>query len=75
MAESHEPSEEDWLSCGCSTTMLGWLRDTASERDLRLFMIACCRRIWPLIADERSRRAVELAELDVDGKLADRFKR
>ncbi len=64
-------TEADWLSCTQSTTMLGWLRNKASERNLRLFMIACCRRIWPHIVDERSRRAVELAELDVDGRLAD----
>jgi hypothetical protein len=50
---------------------LGWLQSTASDRNLRRFMIACCRRIWPLVVDERSRRAVESAELDVDGRLED----
>jgi len=64
-------TEAEWLSCTQSTTMLAWLRTKASERNLRLFMIACCRRIWPLIADERSQRAVELAEFDVDGRLGD----
>jgi len=64
-------TEAEWLSCTRSTTMLAWLRTKASERNLRLFMIACCRRIWPHLADERSRRAVELAELDVDGRLGD----
>jgi len=64
-------SEADWLSCTQSTQMLGWLRTKASDRNLRLFMIASCRRIWPHIVDERSRRAVELAELDVDRRLGD----
>jgi hypothetical protein len=62
-------TEADWLSCTESTTMLEWLRPHASERNLRLFTVACCRRIWPHIADERSRRAVELAEIDFDGPL------
>jgi hypothetical protein len=64
-------TEAEWLSCTQSTTMLGWLRAQASERNLRLLMAACCRRIWPHITDERSRRAVELAELDADGRLGD----
>ena len=64
-------TEADWLSCTRSYSMLGWLRAKASDRNLRLFMIACCRRIWPHIADERSRRAVEAAEVDVEGRLGD----
>jgi hypothetical protein len=64
-------TEADWQSCTRSYSMLEWLQAKASDRNFRLFMIACCRRIWPQIVDERSRRAVELAELDVDGQLGD----
>jgi hypothetical protein len=60
-------TEADWLSFTHPITMLDLLRGKASDRNLRLFAIACCRRIWPHIADERSRKAVELAMLDVDG--------
>jgi hypothetical protein len=60
-------TEAEWLSFTQPITMLDLLRGNASDRNLRLFAVACCRRIWPHIADERSRTAVELAALDVDG--------
>jgi PAS domain-containing protein len=62
-------TESEWLAHWQSTEMLGLLRDRASEKDLWRFAVACCRRIWPHLHDERSRRAVEMTKRDIDGRL------
>lgn len=64
-------TEGEWLGCTEPKNMLAFLRDNADERQLRLFAVSCCRRVWPLIADERARRAVEVAEQYADGLATD----
>jgi hypothetical protein len=61
-------TEEEWLACTDPEPMLRRVRRRASERKLRLFACACCRLVWPLLSDPRSRRAVEVAERHADGK-------
>jgi len=60
-------TEADWWACDDPIRMLGALRGRTSERTLRLFAVACCRSIWNLLDDDRSRSAVAVAEQYADG--------
>ncbi len=59
--------EAAWLSAVHPEVLL-WTREfTEEDRKRRLFECACCRRVWHLLPDERSRRAILAAEGFVEG--------
>jgi hypothetical protein len=60
-------TEAEWLACTDPQPMLDFLRDEASDRKMRLFCCACCRRVWDSLADPKSRSAVATAERFADG--------
>jgi len=59
-------TEAEWLACTKPQVMLDFLRGKATDRKLRLFACACCRRIWHLLIDDRCRIAVNKSELFAD---------
>ena len=50
-------TEAEWNRCTDSFSMLQFLtgKGKASDRKLRLFAVACGRRVWHMLKDERSR--------------------
>src|SRR5262249_52967385 len=63
-------TEEEWFACPDPQRMLPFLRVTASERKMRLFACACCRRIWDLYEADCSRSAIDAAERFADGVIS-----
>ena len=64
-------TEIEWLACTDPNRMLDFLENRASDRKLRLFAVACCRRVWHLMKDRRHRDAVEAADQLADGRLTE----
>ncbi len=62
-------NEQDWFTWWDAFDLLSWCEDEEyklSERKLRLFAVACCRTIWPLLSADLTRQAVEVAEWAAD---------
>jgi hypothetical protein len=68
MSRPRPLTETEWLSCAYPGTMLSRLR-TADARKLRLFVCACCYRLWNAL-DERGREAIRAAERWADGLIS-----
>jgi hypothetical protein len=67
--EAMAMTEDEWLACEDPFEMWTFLlRNQATDRKLRLFAVACCRRLFHLPADDRNRNAVEVAEQYADGR-------
>jgi hypothetical protein len=61
-------TEAEWLACIEPGKLLGFLVGKASDRKLRLFAVACCRRIWDLMP-KGSRKAVQAAKKYAEGTI------
>src|SRR5947209_5976328 len=64
-------TEAEWLSGADPDRMLAFLSGKVSDRKLRLLLCACCRRVWDQLPDERSQRAVQVAEWYADGQVTE----
>ncbi len=68
-------TEQEWLTFGSTekqaNDLLEFLRPDENARKTRLFKCACCRHLWRLLTDERSREGVLLAERRADGETSD----
>jgi hypothetical protein len=61
-------TEEEWLKCTDPQAILRFLRGKTSDRKLRLFAVACHKRVWHLLSDKHDcRKTIEFAERLADG--------
>jgi len=63
--------EQGWLTATDPQVMVQFLVGRTSERKLRLFAVACCRRIRHLLLDTRAQEALELTERFADRLVGD----
>jgi hypothetical protein len=63
-------SEKHWLTMTNLHVLRQYMQGQISKRKERLFAVACCRQIWHLMTDERSRDAVRAVERIADGLIS-----
>jgi hypothetical protein len=59
-------NEAEWLACTYPGTMIDFLGAKASDRKMRLWLVACCRRVWHLIPAGPCRNVLAVAESFAD---------
>lgn len=64
--------QAEWLQCREPDEMLDFLRKKVNDRKLRLFQIACCRRIWDVLPTDAHRDAVLMAEQYAEGQTTEK---
>jgi hypothetical protein len=64
-------TQAEWLAGTDPQLLLECIHGRVDDRKLRLFAAACCRRIWGLLPNDRSRRAVRVCERYADGEAGD----
>src|SRR5689334_12560112 len=69
---------QEWLECQDSARMLRYLKRSKryhiSDRKLRLFLVACARRVMCHMTDERSFQAIAVAERFADAQVGQRVR-
>jgi hypothetical protein len=55
-------TEQEWLDCDISATMVEFVRAKTTTRKLQMFAAACFRRLSGLLPDNRQQHAIELPE-------------
>lgn len=65
-------TEEEWEDGIDPQGMLSCLREKPSNRKLRLFAWACCRRYWEFYQDEdENEKVIDVAEKFADNRASD----
>jgi hypothetical protein len=64
-------TEAEWIAGTDPLLLVNAVADKMSDRKLRLLLVACCRRIWPLLQDRRLQVGVERAEEYAEGMRTD----
>jgi hypothetical protein len=59
-------TEAEWLACADPEVMLESLRYSVSDRQLRLFAVACARRVWDSLPGECGRQTPEVVKCFAD---------
>lgn len=65
-------TEEEWRQCEDPSKMLKHLSARISERKLRLFSFACCRRVWTFVRDPRLETSLDTLERYADKRTSDK---